>query len=865
MSQDSYSRSAINNTIVKNAGPYEAIVVNNLDTRYMGSLEVEILKYTGGANTPEKSGEVFNVRYLSPFYGVTPGKGATPQDGYANSQKSYGFWAVPPDVGTKVLVTFAEGNPNYGYWIGCIQDDYMNFMVPDGRPSTTLTTPETPPELEGAKLPVGEYNKLIETGDSLDPTLFKKPYNKDFTRILEIQGLLTDESRGTTTTSARREVPSMVFGISTPGPRDKRTGAPRANFGPNKKSASVPYNRLGGSSFVMDDGDEKFVRKTHAEDGPPIYVNKQAGETGGDTTIPQNELMRFRTRTGHQIVLHNSEDLIYIGNSRGTAWIEFTSDGKIDIHAQDSISVMSDTDINFTAERDFNIDAGRNINMKASARYSDSAQFLDNKQSGRIQIESAWDTNILVGNNFKHTIEGNSDVVIGLDSNQLIDQAYNLHAKQNINFLSNKSIHEKATSSIYRTAGKTLHDSAGLSYLLSATSSDVAIKANSSFSVAGILSQNIGKAYKVTAGTAVIESKSAMAISAIAGISIEGAAGSVGAASPSVKIALTAEDAVDAERAEELSTVTLPYMFPGSAKPVPYESILTRAPQHEPWSHHENMNPQAYKKEQSDREDPGGLAVNDRILTPDTFTRGFGPQSSQTVFNSGGGENFDGGTGDSTITNNTVESKNSITSYANGARIDPDRGTPSNISQRFFIGDGALGTITTRTGLSAQVAEVFVTNFQGFIDDLESTGYQIRTLLGYAKRETVSGSGWSIHASGGAIDINPPNPVFNNGPNGFFSPRPPNAPITDMPRSTLSLANKHGLGWGGAWQSIDDAMHFSAYKGEGGAFNFRRGFIPKGPSDNRDDGVPLVAGGASDTNEPSGVDDSILPGMQSTS
>jgi len=880
MSQGSYRRSAVNSTTIKDSGPYEAVVVNNLDPRFMGGLEVEILKYTGGANTPLKSGEIITVRYLSPFYGVTPSSGLTPQDGYANSQKSYGFWAVPPDIGAKVLVMFAEGNANYGYWLGCIQDDYMNFMVPDGRASTAITTSGTPSDLKGAKLPVGEYNKLAETGEAIDPTLFNKPYNKDFTKTLEVQGLLFDEVRGTTTTSARREVPSMVFGISTPGPRDKRQGSPKSPIGADKKQASVPYSRLGGSSFVMDDGDDKLIRKTHAEDGPPIYINKLAGETGGDETIPQNELLRFRTRTGHQIVLHNSEDLIYIGNSRGTAWLEFTSDGKIDIHAQDSISIMSDADINFTAERDFNIDAGRNINMKATARYSDDVQFLDNKESGRIQLESAWDTNILVGNNYKLTVESNSDVVVGIDSNELVNQTYSLHAKQNINNTSDKSIHHKAANSIFRTASKTIHDNADLAYMLHAKTSDVTIKTNSRLHVGGFLSQDILDEYKTTVKKKItLQTKEdSMHFESVKGINllddtiITGDAAEIhwnsGKSVPGVRsieavqIALKAEDAVDAEKANQLPTITLPYMFPGAAKPVPYESIVTRAPQHEPWSHHENMNPQAYKKEQTDREDPGGLAVNDRIITPDAFTKNLGPRSSQTVFNSGGGENFDGGTGDSVISNNTVTSNNAIISYANGAKIDDTRGDPSNVTQRFFVGDGALGTIKTKSGKTAQVAEVFVTNFQGFIDDLEATGYQIKTLLGYAKRQTVSGASWSIHASGGAIDINPPNPVFNNGPNGFYSPRPSNAPITDMPKNTLELANKHGLGWGGAWQSIDDAMHFSSYKGEGGAFKFRKGFIPKGPSNNRDDGVPSVPDEKAETKGPSGIDDSNLPGPQ---
>ena len=212
MANGNYTRTTNTQTTgFRDSGPYEAIVVNNLDTRYMGGLVVELLRYTSAGGTPERSGQLLNVRYLSPFYGVTPNAALSANDGYEHTQKSYGMWMVPPDVGTKVLVIFAEGNANFGYWIGCIPADYMNFMVPDGKASTENTTGVTPPTLRGRKLPTGEYNKAIESGSRVDPTLFAKPYNKDFAETLEIQGLINDETRGTTTTSARREIPSMVF------------------------------------------------------------------------------------------------------------------------------------------------------------------------------------------------------------------------------------------------------------------------------------------------------------------------------------------------------------------------------------------------------------------------------------------------------------------------------------------------------------------------------------------------------------------------------------------------------------------------------------------------------------------------------
>jgi len=899
MSNRSYQRTVSSQSIVKDSGPYEAVVVNNLDVKYMGSLEVEILRYTGAGNTPEKSGETYTVRYLSPFYGTTNSNGLKPNDGYANTQKSYGFWAVPPDIGTKVLVIFAEGNPNYGYWIGCIQDDYMNFMVPDGRASTERTTEITPQNLKGQKLPVGEYNKLLETGELVDPTLFNKPFNKDFTGVLEVQGLITDEARGLTTSSARRDIPSMVFGISTPGPADKRQGNPRHEIGTASKKANVSYNRLGGSSFVMDDGDDKFVRKTHAEDGPPLYVNREAGETGGDETIPQNEVVRLRTRTGHQILLHNSEDLIYIGNSRGTAWIEITSDGKIDIHAQDSISVMSDNDINFTAERDFNVEAGRNINMKATARYSDEQHYLDNKESGRIQLESKWDTNIHVGHDYKLTVKGNSDVVVDLDSNKTVKKDYHLHSNRKIYQRSDAATHESSGHSWYRTSDSNIYDlAAGIHFLKNTgfnsrtdgdsksyttgntdniqigyrhdyvtgevhlisdsnirteTPTEFTVKSGIDIHLESANSTNILGGTLLTGDATEIHWNSSKSVSGGAGINALTALSAVKAANP-----------LDADRVSPLPTVVLPYTFPGASKPVPYESILTRAPQHEPWQHHENQNPLAFKKEQTDRESPGLLPVGDRIVTPDTFAKNKSSNSSsQTVLNSGSGGNpaFDQ-TGDAQIRNGTVP-QGGIDTYPGDIVVDNTRGNPSDLTQRFFVGDGELAEITTSTGLSTQVAAAFQTNFQGFIDDLEATGYRIKTLLGYCKRQTVSGSSFSLHASGAAIDINPPNPVFNTYPNGFYSPRPANAPMTDMPANTLELANRHGLGWGGAWTSIDDAMHFSAYKGEGGAFDFRRGFIPVGPGSERTDDVPAQPEDANTiVDDPADIDDTNLPGEQ---
>lgn len=338
-------------------GPFLARVISHMDSTSMGMLQVELLRPTG--NTGD-SGQLHQVKYMSPFYGVTSADFVREDpNNYNNTQKSYGFWAVPPDVGTTVVVIFIDGDPKRGYWMGCVQDEGMNFMVP-GIAATSNVVDETD------RMPVAEYNKQINSVQATGETKNKKPRHP-LADALQSQGLLKDDIRGLTTSSARRDIPSMVFGWSTPGPVDKRPGSPRGPIG--KEDYKIPnafVGRLGGSTFVMDDGDDKFLRKTSAKSGPPVYASVLQNETDGDVTIPHNELIRLRTRTGHQILLHNSEDLIYITNSRGTAWIELTSNGKIDIYAKDSVSVHSENDINFTADRDINFTAKGDINVNST-------------------------------------------------------------------------------------------------------------------------------------------------------------------------------------------------------------------------------------------------------------------------------------------------------------------------------------------------------------------------------------------------------------------------------------------------------------------------------------------------------------------
>ncbi len=427
------------------AGPFIAKVISNADPTYMGSLEVQLIREVG--SEADATATLRTVKYLNPFYGVTniDYVSADPED-YNNTQKSHGMWMVPPEPGTLVIVIFVGGLPHKGYWLGCVQEENMNFMIP-GYAATKF-------KIKGQeeRVPVAEYNKIAR-GSTLDPTKILKAEHP-FATTLKDQGLLKDDTRGITSSSARRESPSSVFGVSTPGPIDKRSGAKKGKVGKKEsKIVNAFVSRLGGSSFVMDDGDDKFLRKKSASEGPPEYAAVEQKQTGGDVTKPHNELIRIRTRTGHQILLHNSEDLIYIGNSRGTSWIELSSDGKIDIYAEDSISVHTAQDLNFYAERDINMQAGRNFNTKVAGEMhthvvKDNILIVDANQKIRVK----QDVDISYDQKFKHHVK--QDVNIKFDAKYLhkVASDYDLNVGGHNYQTSGGANHTKAGGNIVETA-----------------------------------------------------------------------------------------------------------------------------------------------------------------------------------------------------------------------------------------------------------------------------------------------------------------------------------------------------------------------------------------------------------------------------
>ena len=320
-------------------GPFIGTVKSNTDILRSGSLQVWISELGGD---PNDSRSWRNVSYSTPFYGVTPQQ---ENSDYAHAPHSYGMWFAPPDIGVQVICIFVNGDPARGYWIGCVPQWPALHMLPaisapiDGSSPAPVVDLYVDPtkRVSGATGDLANFAKLPRKVHAIQE------------KIWSTQGIIKDPDRGPGTSSAFRETPSNVFGISTPGQP--------LSEDPVKGVAG----RKGGHTFVMDDGDYKG----------------------------KNAQMRFRTAAGHMILMNDTKDFIYVINSKGTAWIEMTSQGDINVFGQSTMNITAKAGFNLETEGGISMHAKQDINIKSDTNINIEGKDLNLKGSGSTKVTGA--------------------------------------------------------------------------------------------------------------------------------------------------------------------------------------------------------------------------------------------------------------------------------------------------------------------------------------------------------------------------------------------------------------------------------------------------------------------------------------------
>ena len=325
--------------------PTLGIVKSNIDPQRGGKIFVYLPDL--GTGDPDNSKNWTPVNYLSPFYGVTTPSGAETGWGeYIKNPNSYGIWNSPPDIGTTVICLFVDGKPDYGFYIGAIPPVESLHMVPAiGGSENIVANAGEAAGLGGAvRLPVVNINTnnsgIATSSNYLNEA---KPVHSYVASILAQQGLIRDPIRGVIGTTSQRETPSRVgYGVSTPGRPIYEGGftdetiADAALSGKQNPGLKVVARR-GGHTLVMDDGD----------------------------ILGKDQLVRIRSSMGHQILMSDDGQTLFIIHANGQSYIELGKEGTIDMYSTNSFNVRTQGDLNLHADNNININAGKQLNISA--------------------------------------------------------------------------------------------------------------------------------------------------------------------------------------------------------------------------------------------------------------------------------------------------------------------------------------------------------------------------------------------------------------------------------------------------------------------------------------------------------------------
>ena len=166
MAEDIYSPKGQNKRSKPDAGggvlrelPVIGVVKNNIDNTRAGRIDVYIEDF--GGTDPDDQLNWTTVNYMSPFFGSTPASSPSDNYGtYVSNPSSYGMWFSPPDLGSRVVCIFLNGDSNYGYYIGGILEPELLQMIPAIGASDNIVANKGEAEQTGGspKLPVTNLN-----------------------------------------------------------------------------------------------------------------------------------------------------------------------------------------------------------------------------------------------------------------------------------------------------------------------------------------------------------------------------------------------------------------------------------------------------------------------------------------------------------------------------------------------------------------------------------------------------------------------------------------------------------------------------------------------------------------------------------
>ncbi len=365
-------------------------VVDTNDPQQMGRVRAVCLALNDDPDTLITN--IAWASYATPFGGTIQAGTMGKDDSSVTGPHAYGMWAIPK-IGSQVLIMCLDGNPQTRIWIGCLHTPMATHTMPHGRFS--YKSDDVFPEDEKPVGPVSTFELNIEPLHTNLRTAFgTAPGNENFefqSRGADFQVSGVGLKQGADTTSrVEDDEDETVTGssLSKTDVKTSRQGYQTSRIAPNQFTSLTPRNLDNTVTSIVSPGFHAMSMDDRQE----------------------NCRFRIRTTGGHQIIMDDTNERIYISTASGENWIEMDEKGNIDIFTSGKLSVHAKHDINFTSERSIRMYGKAGIHLKSDKEVRVKAENdISFKTNAAFRVEAKDDARISSAKNIH--IKASEDIL----------------------------------------------------------------------------------------------------------------------------------------------------------------------------------------------------------------------------------------------------------------------------------------------------------------------------------------------------------------------------------------------------------------------------------------------------------------------
>ncbi len=317
---------------------------------------------------------------ISPLAGTTesPARGRGEEQSFG--PVAYGMFNTPK-VGSFVLIACIEGDPRFRIYLGGLHDQFLLHTLPHGRYTYK----------KNADLTDEPSGPLTSTENFLEPLYTSQTFTFTKTQTQQVTSTDTIPKNRNNYEYRTRAADNGVAGID-----DKFINTTDVFFSREPDDKELRFTEKNGNVIENTHGYHRSRVQKDLESGATGFAydpQTYSWTTPGFHSISMHDSadncrLRIRTTHGHQIIMDDTNERIYISTSYGKTWIEMDEKGNIDIYGERNISVHAEKDINFTAGGTFRVKAKEGIHLASEG------EMRFHAIGGNLHLKSGGTTNI---------------------------------------------------------------------------------------------------------------------------------------------------------------------------------------------------------------------------------------------------------------------------------------------------------------------------------------------------------------------------------------------------------------------------------------------------------------------------------------